>query len=90
MVFFNAGTGAPKPEEAEQTEGGLKFALPSGFASTLSPSPSRGATWCRCCRAIRAFPPDGAQRSQGFDVDLTWQPLPGLSMLASYAHSMPS
>ena len=33
--FFNTGS-APKPEEAEQTEGGLKLVLPSGFTSTLS------------------------------------------------------
>src|SRR5207247_1620296 len=35
VAFFNTGT-APKPEEAEQTEGGLKLVLPSGFTSTLS------------------------------------------------------
>ena len=35
VPFFNAGT-APKPEEAEQTEGGLKLVLPSGFTGTLA------------------------------------------------------
>ncbi len=35
VPFFNAA-GAPKPEEAEQTEAGLKLALPSGFAGTLA------------------------------------------------------
>jgi len=84
--FFNTG-GAPKPEEAEQTEGGLKLALPSGFTSTLS-------FFTITRRNVVSLLPGnpvlsqqvGEQRSQGFDIDLTWQPLPGLSMLASYAH----
>ena len=84
--FFNTG-GAPKPEEAEQTEGGLKLALPSGLSSTLS-------FFTITRRNVVSLLPGnpvlsqqvGEQRSQGFDVDLTWQPLPGLSMLASYAH----
>lgn len=29
----------------------------------------------------------GQQRSQGIEADLLWQPLPGLKMLASYAHT---
>ena len=84
--FFNTG-GAPKPEEAEQTEGGLKLALPSGLSSTLS-------FFTITRRNVVSLLPGnpvlsqqvGEQRSQGFDIDLTWQPLPGLSMLASYAH----
>jgi iron complex outermembrane receptor protein len=84
--FFNTGR-APKPEEAEQTEGGLKLVLPSGFTSTLS-------FFTITRRNVVSLLPGnpvlaqqvGEQRSQGFDIDLTWQPLPGLSMLASYAH----
>jgi len=86
VAFFNTGT-APKPEEAEQTEGGLKLVLPSGFTSTLS-------FFTITRRNVVSLLPGnpvlaqqvGEQRSQGFDIDLTWQPLPGLSMLASYAH----
>jgi iron complex outermembrane receptor protein len=86
VPFFNAGT-APKPEEAEQTEGGLKLVLPSGFTGTL-------AFFTITRRNVVNLLPGspfvaeqvGAQRSQGFDMDLTWQPLPGLSILASYAH----
>ncbi|HLH90276.1 MAG TPA: TonB-dependent siderophore receptor [Xanthobacteraceae bacterium] len=86
VPFFNAGT-APKPEEAEQSEAGLKLALPSGFAATLA--------WFTSTRrnVVDILPGApftalqiGAQRSRGFDLDLTWQPLPGLSILASYAH----
>ena len=28
----------------------------------------------------------GEQRSRGFDMDLVWQPVPGLQMIGSYAH----
>lgn len=86
VPFFNAA-GAPKPEQAEQTEAGVKLALPSGFAGTLA--------WFDITRRnVMSLLPGslvlgtqvGAQRSQGFDADLTWQPYAGLSILASYAH----
>ena len=86
VPFFNAA-GAPKPEEAEQTEAGLKLALPSGFAGTLA--------WFTNTRhnVMNLLPGSlflatqvGEQRAEGFDADLTWQPFAGLSILASYAH----
>lgn len=86
VPFFNA-VGAPKPEEAEQTEAGLKLALPSGFAGTFA--------WFTNTRrnVMNVLPGSlflatqvGEQRAQGFDADLTWQPFAGLSILASYAH----
>ena len=86
VPFFNAA-GAPKPEEAEQTEAGLKLALPFGFAGTL-------AWFTNTRRNVMNLLPGsiflatqvGEQRAEGFDADLTWQPLAGLSILASYAH----
>lgn len=86
VPFFNA-VGAPKPEEAEQTEAGLKLALPSGFAGTF-------AWFTNTRRHVMNLLPGsiflatqvGEQRTQGFDADLTWQPFAGLSILASYAH----
>lgn len=86
VPFFNAGT-APKPEEAEQVEGGLKLVLPSGFAATL-------AYFDITRRNVMNLLPGspfvgvqiGAQRSQGFDMDITWQPIAGLSIIGSYAH----
>jgi iron complex outermembrane recepter protein len=86
VPFFNSPE-PPKPEEAEQTEGGLKLVLPSGFAGTL-------AFFTMTRRNVANLLPGspfqaiqvGEQRSQGFDLDLTWQPLPGLSILGSYAH----
>jgi iron complex outermembrane receptor protein len=86
VPFFN-GSGPPKPEEANQTEGGVKLVLPSGFAGTLA--------WFTITRRNVVSPLPGSpvlmvqigeQRSQGFEADVTWQPIPGLSMLASYAH----
>jgi len=86
VPFFNA-VGAPKPEEAEQTEAGLKLALPSGFAGTFA--------WFTNTRrnVMNVLPGSlflatqvGEQRARGFDADLTWQPFAGLSILASYAH----
>jgi iron complex outermembrane receptor protein len=86
VPFFNAGT-APKPEEAEQTEGGLKLVLPSGFSGTFA---LFSITRQNVMNLLPGSPfigeQIGEQRSQGFDTDLTWQPLPGLSFLGSYAH----
>lgn len=86
VPFFNAA-GAPKPEEAEQTEAGLKLVLPSGFAGTF-------AWFTNTRRNVMNLLPGslflatqvGEQRAEGFDADLTWQPVAGLSILASYAH----
>ena len=86
VPFFNAA-GAPKPEEAEQTEAGLKLALPSGFSGTF-------AWFTNTRRNVMNLLPGspflatqvGEQRAEGFDADLTWQPFAGLSILASYAH----
>lgn len=86
VPFFN-GAAPPKPEESKQTEAGLKLALPSGFAATLA--------WFTLTRrnVVTQLPGSpilavqvGEQQSQGFEADLTWQPIAGLSILASYAH----
>lgn len=86
-VRFFGGQGAPKPEEARQTEAGVKLVLPYGFAATL-------AVFDIARRNVVTSAPGnpllqvqtGEQRSRGFDAAIVWQPLPGLSMLASYAH----
>ncbi|HZP77586.1 MAG TPA: TonB-dependent siderophore receptor [Pseudolabrys sp.] len=86
VPFFKSSS-APRPELAQQLEGGLKLVLPSGFTSTVS--------YFTIARenVVTALPGSpgvatqvGAERSKGIDIDLTWQPLPGLSILASYAH----
>ena len=86
-VRFFAGTGAPRPEEASQLEAGMKLVLPFGFSGTL-------AAFDITRRNVVSNAPDnpfmqlqtGEQRSRGFDADLTWRPIAGLSMIASYAH----
>ena len=86
-VRFFAGAGMPKPEEARQLEGGVKLALPSGFAATLA---LFDITRLNVVSTDPVNPflqiQTGEQRSQGFDAAMTWHPLPGLSLLASYAH----
>jgi iron complex outermembrane receptor protein len=84
---FFIGTTPPKPEESQQIETGLKLALPSGFAATL-------AAFDIAYRNVPTGDPTmplvelqaGEERSKGFDADLTWQPLAGLSILANYAY----
>lgn len=86
-VRFFGGQGIPKPEEAKQIEAGLKLVLPTGFAATL-------AVFDIVRRNVVSADPalpflavqTGEQRSRGFDATATWQPLRGLSMLASYAY----
>lgn len=86
-VRFFGGQGTPKPEEARQTEAGVKLVLPYGFSATL-------AVFDITRRNVVTSAPGnpllqvqtGEQRSRGFDAALVWQPLPGLAMLASYAH----
>lgn len=86
-VRFFGGRGTPKPEEAKQVEAGVKLVLPYGLAVTM-------AVFDVTRRNVVTGDPlnpflnvqTGEQRSRGFDMALTWQPSPGLSMLASYAH----
>ena len=86
VPFFNA-VGAPKPEEAAQTEAGLKLALPFGFAGTLAWfTNTRHNVMNLLPGSIFLATQVGEQRAEGFDADLTWQPFAGLSILASYAH----
>lgn len=86
-VRFFGGQGTPKPEEARQVEAGVKLVLPYGLSATL-------AMFDITRRNVVTSAPGnpllqvqtGEQRSRGFDAAIVWQPLPGLSMLASYAH----
>ena len=84
--FFNSST-APKPEESQQTEGGVKLVLPYGFTGSLAVF---DITRANVATANPANPfvqiQTGEQHSQGFEADVTWQPARGLSFIASYAH----
>ena len=86
---FFSGTTVPKPEQSQQVEGGLKLNLPSGLAGTLA---VYDMTYSNVPTENPAMPllqlQAGKERSKGFDADVTWQPapVPGLSILASYAY----
>lgn len=85
-VRFFGGRGVPKPEEAKQVEAGVKFALARGFAATLAVFDIRRRNVVTSDPATPFLAVQtGEQRSRGFDAAVTWHPLRGLSMLASYA-----
>jgi iron complex outermembrane receptor protein len=84
---YFTGPVAPKPEQSEQVESGLKLALPSGFAATLAVF---DMTYHNVPTGDPTMPlvelQAGEERSKGFDADATWQPIAGLSILANYAY----
>jgi iron complex outermembrane receptor protein len=82
-------SGNPMPELSRQMEAGLKF----DFSAKLS---GQIAVYQIERRRIAVRDPGdalfrtraaGQQRSRGIDLDLVWEPLPGLGVLASYAHT---
>ena len=79
----------PKPETSRNIESGLKLALPAaGLAGTL-------ALFDQTRRNVSTPDPNdihfsiqtGAQRARGVEADLTWEPSPALSLLATYART---
>jgi len=81
------GTFVPKPEQSMQIESGLKLNLASGLAGTVAVFDT---TYSNVATEDPNSPPlqtqVGKERSKGFDADLTWQPVAGLSFLANYAY----
>ena len=90
-LFFNASGTDPKPESSQSTELGLKFNLSeqnlygsvSYYQITRNNIPSS------------AFPEPGSiqsgeQQSQGFEVDMIWEPTNSLSVLFTYANTQAS
>jgi iron complex outermembrane receptor protein len=81
------GPVVPKPEQTVQVESGLKLSLPAGFAATVS---AFDITYRNVATGDPTTPLQelqvGEERSKGFDADITWQPIPGLSILANYAY----
>ncbi len=88
-AFGFIGAQAPKPETSSNVEAGLKFAAQGlGLSGTVAvfqqtrnnvatPDPNNPL------QSIQT----GQQRSRGFETDLTWEPVPALSLLASYAYT---
>lgn len=81
FVFY---FGAPKPEESDQIEAGVKLDFGSGFSGTAAVFEINRS-------GVPVFTgfasePIGEQRSRGFDIDLAWSPSPNWFFLANYAH----
>ncbi len=78
-------SGPPEPELSRQVEAGVKLDFARRLSGQLAlyeidrehvaVNPGSG------------FVAAGKQRSQGFETDLTWQPLDELAILTSYAHT---
>ena len=79
----------PKPETSRNVEGGVKLALPKAHLSGTI------AVFDQTRRNVAAPDPNdihfsiqvGEQRARGVEADLTWEPTPAFSLLATYAHT---
>jgi iron complex outermembrane receptor protein len=78
-------TTAPKPEESEQIEGGVKLNLAQGLSGTLAAFQIKRHNVPVTVGFVQQQ--TGEQRSQGFEADLVWQPTPNWSFLGSYAYT---
>jgi iron complex outermembrane receptor protein len=79
-------TSVPKPEQSDQIEGGLKLNLVSNLAGTLAVFDMTYSNVATALPNSIEQTQVGEERSKGFDADLTWQPVAGLSVLANYAY----
>ncbi len=79
----------PKPETSRNVEGGVKLALVKAHLSgTIT-------VFDQTRRSVAAPDPTdihfsiqvGEQRARGAEVDLTWEPTPAFSLLATYAYT---
>lgn len=88
-VLNYTGKEAPEPERSEMIEGGIKFSLEElhlhGSLATYQLVRENVPT-------ANPFVPGstvqiGEQQSQGVELDLSWQPTPAFSLLATYAYT---
>lgn len=88
VPYFNGPT-APKAQGSEQAEAGVKFDTAWGLSGTIA---AYQLTLSNVPVANLAVPgtqvQTGQQQSRGIEADLIWQPMRGLSFLASYAHTL--
>ncbi|WP_148262006.1 TonB-dependent siderophore receptor [Methylomonas methanica] len=79
---------APTPELSRQMEAGLKWDFSGRLSGQLAVYQIDRNQVAVATPANAAFyTASGRQRSRGFDVDLVWQPLEQINVLASYAHT---
>ena len=79
----------PKPETSRNVEGGVKLALVKAHLSGTI------AVFDQTRRNVAAPDPTdihfsiqvGEQRARGAEIDLTWEPTPAFSLLATYAYT---
>ncbi|MBS7792331.1 TonB-dependent receptor [Roseococcus sp. SDR] len=79
---------APKPEEGQQFEAGVKLNLPFGLSGNLAYFNIQRNNVPYFDLAAGGNRQIGEQRSRGFDMDLLWQPNPQFSLLGTYAYTM--
>ncbi len=82
FVIFS---GTPEPEISRQLEAGIKLDIAHQLSGQLAVYQiDRENVAVNAGSGVVA---EGKQRSQGFEVDLTWQPLEELDILTSYGHT---
>ncbi len=79
---------APKPEESQQFEVGVKLNLPFGLSGTAAYYNIQRNNVAYFDLAAGGNRQIGEQQSRGFDMSLLWQPTPQFSLLGTYAYTM--
>lgn len=84
---FGGFVAAPKPEESQQFEVGVKLNLPLGLSGTAAYYDIQRNNVAFFDLAAGGNRQIGEQRSRGFDMSLLWQPTPQFSLLGTYAYT---
>lgn len=87
--FGFIGLEAPKPETSSNVEGGIKLALPdTGLSGTIAMFRQTHDNVVTADPAnVGFYLQSGRQRASGVEADVVWEPTPGFSLLANYAHT---
>lgn len=79
---------APTPELSRQMEAGLKWDFSGCFSGQLAVYQiDRNQVAVASSANAALYNAIGRQRSRGFEVDLVWQPLADINILAGFAHT---
>jgi iron complex outermembrane receptor protein len=87
-------SGALKPQQAKQYEGGIKLGLPdsrlhltASYYNIKVENMNRTEVVVRDSTNYNIIVQDGSQTSKGFEVELVANPINGLHMVAGYGHN---